>query len=522
MNVAAEPLRTPEGSAPIDTASIVFLTDGEQTAEALVHLGAGCVAWTDRTTELSPLTGKTVVIVPNNHGPGLTACKVLRERLTPIAADVKVWRVPGHFNDAAELLQEGGTLDDLTPWEETTAPTLSTDEPGSWAPLDIATIVHGLITGTTERTIPEILHRDDDHALLYPGKVNGIHGESGSGKTFTALYAAKQVIRAGGDVIYVDLEDSPIDVISRLLSLSVPPEKIIQHFRYVQPEIAFEAGADAFLRLAANARLVVIDSTGESLSMEGANPNADEDIAAWFRNVPKRIAKLGPAVLVLDHMPKSSDSDLWPIGSQRKRAAIDGAQYLQEVMVPFSREKAGAARLICAKDRHGTYARAQRVGILHVTPEGDTVTLALKAPEDGTEATGTFQPTVYMEKISRALEIAPGPLSYRGILERVEGKKDYLRRAVDELISDGYVTTTPGPRNSTEHTSVKPFRTGEHSAPQMAPKGSVTVPVPKEGERGTVPTAFPGNSRGTVGNSPQEPLGTNGNHSETEHNRSTQ
>lgn len=267
----------------------------------------------------------------------------------------------------------------------------------------------------------------------------------------------------------------------------------------MQPETAFEAGAEAFQEIAVGASLVVIDSTGESLSIEGANPNADEDIAAWFRAVPKRIAKLGPAVLVLDHMPKSSDSDLWPIGSQRKRAAIDGAQYLQEVLVPFSREKAGAARLVCAKDRHGTYARAQRVAELHVTPNGRAVHLALKASEHAPGTSASLQPTAYMEKVSRALEGSPEALSYRGILERVEGKKAYIRRAVDELIMNGYVSAVPGSHNSTKHTSAKPFRAGEHSIAEMRPNGSVSVPVPKEGERGTLTISVPGEQGGTVG-----------------------
>lgn len=372
-------------------------------------------------------------------------------------------------------------------------------EAGSWLPVDITGIVAGIVDGTITRTVPTALEREDGSALLYRAKVNGIHGDSNAGKTWTALFASAQEIQSGRNVVYVDLEDSPADVIARLLALSVTPENVIEHFRYVQPETAFQIGAEAFLDMVEGAGLVVIDSTGESLSMEGANPNADEDIAAWFRSVPKRIAKLGPAVLVLDHMPKSSDSDLWPIGSQRKRAAIDGAQYLQEVLVPFSREKAGAARLVCAKDRHGTYARSQRVAVLHVTPDAGITQLALKAPEVGSDAPAGFQPTGYMEKVSRALESAPGAISYRGILERVEGKKEYVRRAVDELISMGYVSVTPGARNSTSHTLVKSYRSGEQSSPNVVAISSVSVPVPKEGERGTHSTTVPGEQRGTVG-----------------------
>lgn len=496
------PLWSPTGSQPITEANVVMLCEGEKTADALVRLGARCVAtWAGGTSgvdkaDYGPLKGRTVVIVPDNDEPGQKALRTLTALLEPIAAEVKVWQVPAHLNDAADLWLEGGTLDDLTS-EEPQAQHAT--ERGSWEPVDVAAVVTGIVTGTTVRTVPEILTRDDGSALLYPGKVNGIHGDSGSGKTWTALYASAQTILAGGNVVYVDLEDSPADVITRLLALSVPPEKIIEHFRYVQPETAFAEGAGGFLNAVTDARLVVIDSTGESLSIEGLNPNADEDIAAWFRSVPKRIAKLGPAVLVLDHMPKSSDSDLWPIGSQRKRAAIDGAQYLQEVMVPFSREKAGAARLVCAKDRHGTYARAQRVAVLQVTPDNGTVRLGLHAPEGASAASGSFEPTALMEKVSRALEGAAGPCSYRGILERVEGKKEYIRRAVDALIASGHVTTTPGPRNSIEHTSARPYRDGEHSTPEMTPEASVTVPVPKGGERGTVTLTVPGEQWGTVG-----------------------
>ncbi len=506
------PLWTPTGSHPLADSPVVMLCEGEKTADALVRLGAPCVAtWAGGTNgvdkaDYEPLRGRTVVIVPDNDEPGQKALAVLSDLLAPIAAEVKVWRVPSRLNDAADLWLEGGSLDDLTANEHVHDLTKK-GEAGSWQPMDVATIVNGIVTGTTTRTVPEILTRNDGSALLYPGKVNGIHGDSGSGKTWTALFASAQTILDGSNVVYVDLEDSPTDVVTRLLALSVPPQKVIDHFRYVQPETAFEAGAEAFLDIAADAALVVIDSTGESLSLEGANPNADEDIAAWFRNVPKRIAKLGPAVLVLDHMPKSSDSDLWPIGSQRKRAAIDGAQYLQEVLVPFSREKAGAARLVCAKDRHGTYARAQRVAQLHVTPDGDTVHLALKAPEGSTDESGAFAPTGYMERVSKALETADGPLSFNEIVKAGNGKRTYVRDAVDALIRTGHILTAPGARNSMSHTLVKRYREGAESREPVEPINDAQTTDDwfrsLEGE--------PGTSQFTES---REPVGTTGNQSE--------
>lgn len=347
---------------------------------------------------------------------------------------------------------------------------MSAPASSTWAPVDIGMILAQIAAGTVERTVPQVLTRDDGNAMFYPAKVNGIHGDSGSGKTWTALYATAQAIGVGEAVVYIDMEDSPTDVLTRLISLGASVSDIADRFVYVQPDEAFAEFAAGFLRMieTLSPALVVIDSTGESLTLEGAKPNADEEVAAWFRDVPKRIAKCGPAVLLLDHMPKASDSDLWPIGSQRKRAAIDGAQYLQEIMSPFSREQAGAARLVCAKDRHGTYARGQRVGILHVTPEDDdTVRISLTAPPAATGGTGGFEPTGYMERVSRRLEAADVPMTLNAIAKD-NGKRAYVIDAVQALIRSGHIITAPGARNSTQHTLVKPFREQDDREPLKA------------------------------------------------------
>ncbi|MDZ8275670.1 AAA family ATPase [Microbacterium aquimaris] len=114
------PLWQPEGSPRIAESSIVFLAEGEKTADALHRLGAPCVAtWAGGTgsvekADYTPLKGRTVVIVPDNDDPGQKAAGTLLRLLGPVAAQVRVWRVPVHLNDAADLWLEGGGLDDLT------------------------------------------------------------------------------------------------------------------------------------------------------------------------------------------------------------------------------------------------------------------------------------------------------------------------------------------------------------------------------------------------------------------------
>ncbi|MFB8386800.1 AAA family ATPase [Microbacterium sp. NPDC055910] len=460
----------PEGSRPIAESAVVLLAEGEKAADALVRMGATCAAtWPGGSggvgkVDLSPLAGRTVVICPDADEPGERALRALVARLDGVAAEVKVWRTPPTFGDASGLLDSadlyvaGGSLDDLV---EDLVPTVEAGE--DWGEIPLEDLVAGLLDGTVETAAPSILTREDGQALLYPGKVNGIHGDSGAGKSWTALLAAAQLLADGRHVAYVDLEDSAADIVGRLLALGVEPRHIVERFHYHHPESRFHVGADRFLSSLQkmDAALVVIDSTGESLSLEGANPNADEEIAAWFREAPKRIAATGPAVLILDHMPKSSADDLWPIGSQRKRAAIDGAQYLQEIVSAFSREKAGAAKLVTAKDRHGTYARGQKVALLHVTPEGGTVRLTLAAPDAVATISGAFEPTTLMERASRALEDSIEPLTGARLISAIGGNKRYAARAIAALVDRGNVTISIGSRNARCHSLVQPYREGD-------------------------------------------------------------
>ncbi|WJL95878.1 AAA family ATPase [Microbacterium sp. ET2] len=523
------PLWQPEGSATIAQSSTVMLCEGEKTADALVRLGVPCVAtWAGGTggvekADYSPLAGRKVVVVPDNDEPGAKAAAALLRLLTPIAEDVRVWRVPGHLNDAADLWLEGGTIEDLTvdntpPGAD--APPVSEDTPDAdddsdhsahattWEEVSIADIVAGIVNGTIEPVRPQRLTRDDGAALFYDGKVNGIHGESGSGKSWTALYACAQEIANNHHVIYVDFEDSPRDVVGRLINLGADPADITARFHYVQPEAPFVVGADTLLELIHqhDVTLVIIDSTGEAMSMDGAQQNADEDVTRWFQQVTRRIARQGPAVVVLDHLPKAGGSDLMPIGSQRKRSAINGAQYLQETLTSFSKQKAGAARLKVAKDRNGDNSTGDTVATLHVTPiGGGNVRIAFTAPDPGerTEA-GEFRPTTLMSRVSRVVQNAPEPMSYRRILDNVTGKKDHVRQAVNVLIQEGYIATAAGPRGAILHIHVKPFEGGGTLNPQISEFSTVDRSLFLGKGTGEQSPPFPGEQWGTVGEQSSE------------------
>lgn len=347
---------------------------------------------------------------------------------------------------------------DLPPWDgfepvdDEPVDTGGAGDGGSWQPVDLGATLDGLLAGTLTRPKPTIAMTAEGYGLFYPGRVNGVHGDSSAGKTWTALVASREVL-ADGSVVYVDLEDDPAGVVGRLLTLGVEPDAIRRRFHYLQPDERL--GTAALAVLLAHVReskpgLVVIDSTGESLALQGARPNDDDDVARWFRLLPRRVAALGPAVVVLDHMPKGNGGELWPIGSQRKRAAITGAQYHQEVRRPFSADRAGYSVLVCAKDRHGNYRQGQAVATLGIDPERDELASlhsVADAADDSPELRESKKAAEVWSDIERTLQVH-GSLSLNKLAEHSGRSKNTLGPVVTDRVELGELVLT---KTSTTH-----------------------------------------------------------------------
>ena len=65
----------------------------------------------------------------------------------------------------------------------------------------------------------------------------------------------------------------------------------------------------------------------------------------------------------------------------------------------------------------------------------------------------------HAERVSRHLEqLAGTPIPPSRLVNNIGGYRDATRRALQWLEDEGYVTVTPGPRNSRLCTSRRPFR----------------------------------------------------------------
>lgn len=396
------------------------------------------------------------------------------------ADDVSQW-----INMGASAVRDGenaerstvGTLVART-IEAAPVPDTGTETGAGWEFVDLGAI----LDGSYDPPVPTMGLRTDGVGLLYPGRVHSFSGEPGGGKTWLGLHHIAEVLAGGGSAGMIDYEDTPAAIVARLVALGVDLVAIRERFHYVSPDGPVER--DTVERLVAlNLDHWLVDSVGEALAVEGFSPNADDEVAQWYRRLPRPLAAGGACVELLDHVAKDRETrGSWAIGSQRKLAAIDGAAYVVDVINAPTKEDDGQLRIRCAKDRHGTHQRG------HVVAE----VLVLNADDGGVSVvvrrqSTNHRPTGLMENLSRWMEdkaldapftkndltSAPvGKLVEKdGEQVRQKAKADHVRAAVTVLVAEGFVTIEYGASNAHLHTLVKPYRQADDPKSDVSAEG---------------------------------------------------
>jgi hypothetical protein len=330
-------------------------------------------------------------------------------------------------------------------------------EPSSWSPIDLGPA----LAGEDTRPVPTLLLRSDGAGLFYAGRVNAVWGESGAGKGWVTLALVAQEIHAGRAVIYIDLEDDELGTVARLRKLGVGPDAIGRLFIYLRPADRLDRparGAVDALIGQHNPSVLVIDSVGELMALDGVKPNDDDGVALWHRWGPRHWADLGPAVECLDHVTKDREGrGLYAIGSQRKRAAITGHAVMVEQVKPFGEGADGLARITTAKDRHGRFRRGLVVAEFRMDETAGLV-VSLDPPTGPKAADGRFRPTVLMEKMSRVLELKPAGCSKNSLRIETPGDNKAKQQGIEILVEEGYFALTLEANRTHWLKSVRPYR----------------------------------------------------------------
>lgn len=332
-------------------------------------------------------------------------------------------------------------------------------EHSSWWPLPLPTAV----TGTDNTPTPTHLIRDDGQPLFYSGQVNGLIGESESGKSWIALLAIVQALNAGQPVLMLDFEDSPASIHQRMHYLGLTDDQL-QAFHYANPDDALDAVARADLNLALDNhyRVIVVDGVNAAMSLLGMELNSNNDATMFAAKVLRPLAKTGACVITVDHVPKNIEArGKGGIGAQAKRAMTDGCALTVDIIEPFGKGTEGQLTLTVDKDRHGQIrgksADQKHAGIAHLESAGEHVRIHIAAPE---QTRTDWEPYDVMEAITTALADVDRPLSFRQIKQLVRGRDDTIRAAVVALTKRGHVKVQPGPRRALLHQLISRFDPG--------------------------------------------------------------
>lgn len=332
----------------------------------------------------------------------------------------------------------------------------------SWWPVDL----RGLIAGDIPpEAPPAFLARQDGEHLFYAGKVNGLIGESESGKTWVALLAVAQALGTGAQVLYLDFEDTAAGILARLRLMGVTDAEL-SRLAYISPDETFGilAHRDLTEHVAATLpRLVVLDGYNAAMTMMGLNLIDNADIYRFALAILRPLKRTGAAVVTIDHVTKSKEGrGAFAIGGQAKRSDVDGCSISVEVVQPFGKGMAGKLRLTVSKDRPGLVRAvsggAKNAGLAHIDSTGDVTRVWVDGPDlRPAEERGPFRPTGLMQKVSRYLETCSEPVSGKVLETSVGSKAEHVRTAVAVLVSEGFVAVDNGPRNALLHSLVRPY-----------------------------------------------------------------
>lgn len=480
--VTSKPLyHLPDVLRAVDEGHDVWLCEGEKDAERLqVELPDGAVAttipggagkWRDEHT--TALAQGFVTIVADNDGPGRAHAELVRTALEGVALSADVV-LPATGKDAADHLAAGHGVGEFVPYEPDEnidpAADLDTEEHTSWWPVDLGP----LFDGTAVALEPTLFTRDDGQPILYPGKAHAFNGEPESGKSWAALLACVQTVNAGQPVLYIDFEDTAPTVVHRLVALGADPAAVLARFTYISPsdplwwhDKVTASGLELTELLEDRTfSLAVIDGVTEAMVLHGLDINSNNDVATFYKVLPRRLQREGMATVQIDHVTKAKEGRArGGIGGQHKLAGID-VSFVFDVIAPFGVGRSGAARISIEKDRPGQlrqHAAGRRLAEIHLVNDptaAKPLTAELRAPDATTQAGDHWMPTLLMRAVSEFIADCNNNgehPSQNTIEQGVNGKAENVRKAIAELKRLGCVATGVDGRRAYEHTLHRPF-----------------------------------------------------------------
>ena len=332
------------------------------------------------------------------------------------------------------------------------------DRPSSWEPMSLDDIID---SGAPAKQ-PELLARTDGVFLVYLSLLTWFQGLAESMKTWVAANGITEQLHQGHHCLLIDFEMGPIAAVQRLLALGTGTQALREQLHYVSPT---EPPTDDDWRalwaaIGHDLTLVVLDSVNAAMSTFGLDPVNNRDAGIFKNQILNPLLATGAAVVVLDHLPKDPEAaKRGPIGAVTKQNVAD-VTYTFQIREAPAIGRAGYATIKVTKDRYGAIRQHEQPGTkviaeAHLIPQPDEhVTIELRPPRD----VSGFRPTAMMEKVSRLVEQTGSSGASKNVIEgTLSGRSTTIRKAIEVLVDEGYMTREQGARGAFIHRSVNPY-----------------------------------------------------------------
>jgi hypothetical protein len=299
--------------------------------------------------------------------------------------------------------------------------------------------------------------------MFYSGRVNGLIGESESGKTWVALHATAQELKRSQPVIYVDFEDSAPGIVNRLRTLGCS-DVDLGHLTYIAPDETLSTQAKQDLGEAltsASPSLVIVDGFNAAMTLMGLDINSNNDATQFAQTLLKPIASTGACVVYVDHVPKSREArGKGGIGAQAKRAMTTGCALTVTVTEPFGQGQAGRLHLTVDKDRPGkvrahSYA-AKHAGDVILTPHSSSMTITIQPSDKGADNNAEEEKS--LKKLLALVRDNEG-ITQTQIEKSATGNNERLRGRLEYLVHLGKLQVVIGTRSAKHYHFIEEWET---------------------------------------------------------------